>query len=136
MAYCAKCKFEYRRGVTRCPDCGGKLVQGELPREKAALPPAETESVQLCRIADPSEAEIVKAALAEAGILSVIHEHGPITARLTRVADGATHDYAVIYVTKNRLEEARRVLAEIQSAPVEWPEGMEPEEGDGNREDD
>jgi hypothetical protein len=66
----------------------------------------------------------------------VIHEHGPITARLTRVADGATHDYAVIYVTKNRLEEARRVLAEIQSAPVEWPEGMEPEEGDGNREDD
>ncbi len=127
MVYCPSCRYEYQPSMTRCPDCGGKLVKGERPWEETQQPSPETESVPLCRIGDPTEAEIVKAALAEAGILSVIHEHGPLTARLTRVADGATHDYAVIYVTKNRLEEARRVLSELISGPIEWPEGMEPE---------
>jgi hypothetical protein len=83
--------------------------------------------VPLARIADPAEAEVLKAALAQAGIRSVVQVHGPISVYLTRVADGVTHDYAIVYVTRNRLEEAQRVLAEIRTAPVQWPAGMEPE---------
>jgi len=126
LPYCPRCNFEYRPGVVRCPDCGSALVHGTPPPPPS---PRETESVRLCLVPDPTEAEIIRAALAQAGIPCVLDVFGPITgAYLARVADGATHDYAIIFVTRNRLEEARRVLREITSGPVEWPEGMEPEE--------
>jgi hypothetical protein len=127
MPYCPKCLAAYRAGVLRCSDCGCELLQGMPPVEPSAERP-NTEVVRLCVVPDPAEADIIKAALAEAGIQSLVQEHGPITARLTRVADGATHDYAIIYVTANRLQEAEQVLAALRSAPVQWPEGMEPDE--------
>ncbi len=129
VCHCPKCRFEYRQGVSRCPDCGAKLEAGPAPEAKGTLVSADTELVRLCRVADPTEAEILRAALAEAGIQSLVQEHGPITARLSRVADGATHDYAFVYVTRNRLAEAREVLAAVESSEIEWPEGMEPDEG-------
>jgi hypothetical protein len=93
-----------------------------------ALTSPETEVVRLCRVTDPSEGDILRAALAEAGILATVRRHGPITGELGRVTDGLTEDYASVYVTRNRLEEARRVLEAVQSAEVEWPEGMEPDD--------
>jgi hypothetical protein len=66
--------------------------------------------------------------LRQAGINSVIHTFGPLTGELTRVADGATHDYSIILVSKNRLEEARAALDDMRSGSVTWPEGMEPED--------
>ena len=131
MAYCPNCNFEYRPEVTRCPDCGEDLLPGSPPPPKPEPSPRDTEPVLLCRVPDPTEAEIIRAALSEAGIRCILQEHGPITARLTRVADGATHDYALIFVATNRLDEARRVLAQIQSGSVEWPQGMEPDEEEG-----
>jgi len=129
MPYCPKCRFDYRAGMAVCPDCGEALLEGSVPPPgREHRPSPETEPVRLCRVADPNEAEIIHAALTEAGIQSVIQEYGPITARLTRVVDGATHDYAIIFVTRNRLEEARRILDEIRSGPVIWPEGMEPQD--------
>ena len=128
MAYCPKCLSEYRPGVTRCSDCGAVLAEPGPP------PPADWTSgpdvVRLCE-AHVGEADIIRAALAEAGIQSMVQEHGPITARLTRLSDGASDDYAIIYVTSNRLAEALRVLDELQSSQVQWPEGMEPEEPAG-----
>jgi hypothetical protein len=66
--------------------------------------------------------------LAQAGIACSVRTFGPITGDLARVADGVTHDACAILVTRNRLEEATRVLEEARSAQVEWPEGMEPAE--------
>jgi hypothetical protein len=127
MPYCPKCLSEYRSGITHCADCGAALVAGSAP-EPSQAPPPDVEVIRLCHVADPSEADIIRAALAEAGIQCMVQEHGPITARLARVVDGATHDHAIIYVTRNRLEEAQRVLDGLRSAEIEWPEGMEPEE--------
>jgi len=136
MPYCPECRFEYRPGVDRCPDCGEALLEGSPPApEHQSLPPPGTELVLLCPVADPTEAEIVRSALAEAGITALIRRHGPLTGELAAVADGATHDYALIFVTRNRLTEAQQALVEVQTAPVEWPEGMEPDESTEEDED-
>ena len=127
MPYCPNCLSEYRTSITHCADCGAALVAGSPP-DASPAPPRDVELVRLCQVADPSEADIIKAALAEAGIQCMVQEHGPITARLTRVVDGATHDYAIMYVTRNRLEEARRVLDGLRSAEFQWPVGMEPDD--------
>jgi hypothetical protein len=127
MPYCPKCLTEHREGVVRCSDCGVGLVGGAPPVQPAPERP-DTEVVRLCRVADPSEADIIKAALAEAGIQSLVRQHGPMTGELARVVDGATHDYAIIYVTANRLREAQQLLDGLRSAQFEWPEGMEPDD--------
>ncbi len=88
----------------------------------------DTELVRLCRLADPFEAEILRATLAEAGIAATVRRHGPVTGELGRVTDGMTEDYAFVYVTRNRLAEAREVLLAVESSEIEWPEGTEPDE--------
>jgi len=129
MPYCPNCNFEYRPGTPRCPDCSHDLVEGSPPPPQPAPPPPDTEAVRLCRVSEPIEADIIHAALAEVGIPSVINTYGPITgAYLARVVDGATHDYALIFVPRNRLAEARQILAEIETGPTVWPEGMEPQD--------
>jgi len=131
MPFCPSCRFEYREGITRCRDCGVELV-AELPPEDAQppLPTPETELVELCRVRDTNEGDLIQAALREAGIACNLKTHGAITADLARVVDGATSELAIIHVTRNRLDEAREVLATVRSLPFVWPEGMEPAEGD------
>jgi hypothetical protein len=126
MPYCPNCLSEYRPGVARCSDCGVELVAGPPPQPGGLS--SDTEVVRLCYVADPAEAEVIKAVLAEAGIQSFVREHGPLTGQLTRVADGVTHDYAIVFVTRNRIEDAQRLLGELRSAQFQWPEGMEPDE--------
>ena len=130
MPYCPNCLFEYREGIAVCPDCGTALKPGPPPVSGSAdLPRPETEPVVLCRISDSTEADIIRAALAEAGIPCALRAHGPIQSRLVVVTDGhAVDDYTAILVPGNRLQEARVVLEAVRSAPVEWPEGMEPGE--------
>ncbi|MBN1459876.1 MAG: DUF2007 domain-containing protein [Armatimonadetes bacterium] len=130
MAHCPDCRFEYHERVRVCPDCGKPLERGPLPPEVEHPIDPETALVRLCRISDPNEAEILKAILGDAGIPALVQEHGPFTGELARVVDGATHDYAYILVSRNRLEEAARVLHEVQTGPFEWPEGMEPDDSE------
>ena len=86
--------------------------------------------MELRRVRDTNEAELVKAALSEAGIACIVRTHGAITGELARVVNGATSELVVIYVTRNRVQQAREVLATLQNLPFVWPEGMEPVEGD------
>jgi hypothetical protein len=134
MPYCPNCKFEYQSGVTQCPDCGTVLIE-QMPapcpeprrRYVEAAPDPGTEPTELCRVGDPSEADIIRATLAEAGIDSFLKIHGPLAAIRVTVVDGTTSEYAIVYVARNRLPEAQRVLAEARSRPPEWPLGMEPD---------
>lgn len=126
MPYCPRCKTEYRRGITRCPDCGEALVE-KLPEPDEAR---YARVAPLTRVADPSEADIVVAVLGEHGISAFARRHGPITGELGRVTDGMTEDYAIVYVQQERLEEARNLLDDLRSGTIEWPEGSEPEEGE------
>jgi hypothetical protein len=139
MPYCPKCHCDYQPGATRCPDCGARLLPHPPPTPDTGSADPQTrdqagaEPVELCRVADPSEAEIVHAVLAGAGIVSLVRTHGALTGTLATVVDGATSDFAIIYVPSNRLEEAKRLLEEMRAKPPAWPEGMEPDlesEGD------
>jgi hypothetical protein len=109
----------------------------ELPPEEQAPPPPDpdTELVALVRMGDPSQVEIIQAALREAGIQTMLKTHGPITGRFIRGGDGVTQDQGIIYVTRNRLEEARQILEAVRTGPVEWPAGMEPAEAGEEDED-
>jgi len=137
MPYCPDCRTEYRDGLTRCADCGAVLLAGPLPEMEGApaAPPSppmdmspESEPAFLCRVADPSEVEIICAALREAGIPCMTQGFGPITGGLALVTDGgAPEDYTTIRVPGNRLGEAEQVLTAFRCAPVEWPTGLEPE---------
>ncbi len=127
MPYCPNCNFEYLPHIARCPDCGAPLLDGSSA--EPAHPP-NIPLVRLCTLHDPSEAEIVTAALSEAGIRTLIRRQGPITGELGRVTDGITDDYAIILVPEDKLPDAQRLLAELQSGPIQWPEGMEPDESE------
>lgn len=126
MPYCPRCRFEYQAGVIRCPDCGGPLSASVPQDAQDGLDPG-SEPVELCRVGDPSEAEIIRATLAEVGISSFVKTHGVITAYRASVVDGASGDYAIVYVARNRLAEAQRLLAVVRAQPPEWPQGMEPD---------
>ncbi len=136
MPFCPKCRIEYQEGITHCPDCGAELVAELPPEEESRLSPSETELVELCRLSDPNQGDVLKATLEEAGIAALVRTKGPISGELARVVDGITDDEAIIYVTRNRLEEAKEVLRAVESAPVVWPEGMTPVEDEREGEDD
>ena len=125
MPYCPSCKMEYRAGVTRCPDCRVELLEGSPPEVAG---PQYVSLVRLCTVADPSEGEVIEAALAEAGIPATVRRHGPITGELGRVTDGMTEDYAIVSVPEDKLEAAQELLRELEEGEFEWPEGMEPDE--------
>ena len=90
-----------------------------------------TEPVHLCRVASAMEAEVVRSALSAAGIPSAAHSHGVIHAYLAKTTQHAAGDYVLIFVPRNAVEDARRVLAAVASSAIQWPEGMGPEDADG-----
>jgi len=126
MPYCPRCMFEYKEGVTRCLDCAEDLLPGSPPAAESPIIGAAP--VRLCTVPDVNAGDILVAVLADNGIPAFARRHGPITGDLGRVTDGHTEDYSIIMVPPGRLEEAQRVLTALASGPVEWPEGMEPEE--------
>ena len=133
MPYCPSCELEYRPGVRSCPDCSVELVDGSPPQPAGA--PLGAPVVRLCTVPDPSEGDVIQAALAEADIPATVRRHGPITGELGRVTDGMTEDYAIISVPEERLDEARDLLEALKAGRFEGPEGMEPDEGDEEDED-
>ena len=130
MPFCPSCRFEYREGISRCRECGVELV-AELPPEQAQspVPTPETELVELCRIRDPNRLAVLQAALREAGIAALLRTHGVLTAYQV-APERAQFDDVMLYVTRNRLEEAQVILQAVQGAAIVWPEGMEAAEGE------
>ena len=70
MAICPKCKYEYRNGVSECPDCNEKLVD-RLPAEAAARAP-DGSWVSVCRLPSQFRTEMVKGALDSSNIPSIV----------------------------------------------------------------
>jgi hypothetical protein len=124
MPFCPNCQYEYLEGIELCPECHTPLQPGARP-EQEDLPP---EYVRLVTLSDPAAAMVFKGTLSEAGIPVIVHTYGPTTGLLATVADDITEDYSVLLVPGDRLEEALRIVQEMESGETDWPAGMEPED--------
>ncbi len=79
MPYCPNCRFEYKEGVNKCPDCGADIVN-ELPKEK---PPQEPNFVPLRNLPSRMYAQMLQEALNNKGIPSMIKGDEGIPLRTT-----------------------------------------------------
>ena len=70
MPFCPSCKYEYEPGVTRCPDCGKKLI-AKLPKRETVKEKA-VKLVLLRSLPSRLYAEMVKEYLEKEGIYSII----------------------------------------------------------------
>jgi hypothetical protein len=68
MPYCPDCRFEYKKDVKKCPDCGATLVD-RLEEEE---PTQAMEYVPLRTLPSRLYAEMVQEALKKEGILSLV----------------------------------------------------------------
>lgn len=68
MPYCPNCKYEYFKGIDKCPDCGAELVD-ELPTEIILN---EADWVVVYTTSFDYEAEMLKGNLESAGISATI----------------------------------------------------------------
>lgn len=57
MPFCPNCRYEYRRGIETCSDCGAQLVD-ELPDEPYSPPPPSGNDVPIARAESLAIAEM------------------------------------------------------------------------------
>ena len=79
MPYCPNCRFEYKKGVNRCPEWGADIVN-ELPEEK---PPQKPNFVPLRNLPSRMYAQMLQEALKNEGIPSMIKGDEGIPLRTT-----------------------------------------------------
>jgi hypothetical protein len=72
---CPKCRYEYRDGITVCPDCETPLVARLESGTGGAARPDET-WVGVCRVPGNVTAEMAKGALDSNNIPSTVVSHG------------------------------------------------------------
>lgn len=75
MPFCPKCRYEYKRGVYKCPDCDVELVDTLPPEEKHSdeqLTDKYQDWVQVARLTATEYAEMVEEGLRAKGIPAVI----------------------------------------------------------------
>jgi len=122
MPFCPGCKFEYRTGMVRCPDCGRELVAA-LPSESAGPASGERE-VLLCTVQGEIHAKLLRDRLQLEGV--------PSRAQLAGVLDSPYYLAAMpapvsssadvvirIYVRKTDLGRARRVYDDFERGAQE-----------------
>jgi hypothetical protein len=71
MPFCPKCRYEYREGITVCPDCDEKLV-ASLPEEAEEIQPEYENWIPLARLTSSQFAEMVLEAFRNKDIPVVI----------------------------------------------------------------
>lgn len=104
MPFCPRCHYEYKSGLSHCPDCDVELVE-KLMSEPVLLPAGPLVTVYLAT--DMAEANLVKSLLEEAQIEAFIgYDLGPA--------------YPVgqieVRIAATRADEARELIAEFLRA--------------------
>jgi len=109
--FCPKCRYEYKPGVTTCPDCEVPLVP-ELPAETE---PEFAELVTVLTTSDVSTALLARSLLEEAGISCFLKGHGPMELLGTRsISFVSGSDPGEIQVRADDVSEAVEALADLQ----------------------
>jgi hypothetical protein len=111
--FCPVCRFEYKPGINRCPDCDVELVSSLPPEEDdeveydAPVPVFETSDTSVLLVAQSLlEADEIQYWTRSVGAGGVLMPEGSVTAG----AGGASK----LMVRSADLAEAREVLRELQ----------------------
>ena len=111
--FCPKCRYEYKEGITVCPDCNVPLVEQLNSGTGAAMKPDET-WVPVCGVGSEVKAEMAKGALDSNNIPSTLisrsfgaYGHGMDFDQGLAMQDG---DANIILVPREYREKATVIL--------------------------
>jgi uncharacterized membrane protein SpoIIM required for sporulation len=139
MPFCPRCRFGYRAGVRRCPDCGAALV-ARLPREPSHLPEAGPEAAAmqeagalLVTVTGEIHARLLQDALRTQGILSRLQgvDNPLLPAWIPPPVTALQQRSFAVYVRTQDLSRARQVYADLESPVEQAEEDAEPDEEEG-----
>lgn len=68
MPFCPECKYEYREGITTCPDCNVALVSSLSTQAEPTVAETNEQIVSVYSTDSQIEAELVKGMLETSGI--------------------------------------------------------------------
>ncbi len=112
MAWCEKCKMEYREGITVCADCGAQLVE-ELSKEVELIPLGSMEKEEVAtRLLDFLDYSNVKTAIKEFN-----EEENVWTVSVAKEEEKQTKKlFQAFYLVEqeNRLKEKDKLTSEIE----------------------
>ena len=117
--FCPNCRYEYKPGVTRCPDCNELLV-AELPPEEK-LVPEYIELVTVFESSNHSKILIAKSILDESGI-----DYHPGSDALVDLFGGGRLGFNPVtgavkfQVRPDDADTARELLADLANEPEEF----------------
>jgi uncharacterized Zn finger protein (UPF0148 family) len=107
MPYCPNCRFEYKEGIKKCPDCGTRLVD-QLPEEK---PPEGPNFVPLRNLPSRMYAQMLQEALKNEGIASMIKGDEGIPLRTTTIHIPVSK--ITIWVPEKDVEKAEEIADQM-----------------------
>jgi uncharacterized Zn finger protein (UPF0148 family) len=106
MPFCPNCRFEYKEGMTKCPDCGASLVD-KLQEES----PQGINYVPLRTLPSRLYAQMLQESLKKEGIPSVIKSDD---IAITFPSHGTTSAVPVtIWVPKDKVERCREIADQM-----------------------
>ena len=111
--FCPQCRYEFKEGITACPDCGVPLLP-ELPLKPKLQPTPTTKCVDVEAILstfDPVILALAKSRLEEADLPYVVKNES--IQQLYGVRVGIDQMTVQVWVKKNDLEEARQLLQDL-----------------------
>lgn len=105
MPYCPKCRYEFKEGIKKCPDCETELVE-ELGEE------LEHKFVLIESLESDLTADMVREALEREGIPSIIKSdffHEGFLAEPGNLPGS----FSAIFVPDDQVEDAREIIDAI-----------------------
>ncbi|KPL00556.1 MAG: hypothetical protein AMJ91_04150 [candidate division Zixibacteria bacterium SM23_73_3] len=106
MPYCPQCRFEYKKGMKKCPDCGAPLVD-KLEKES----PQGINYVPLRTLPSRLYAEMLQDSLKKEGIPSIIKSDD---IAITFPSHGTTSAVPVsIWVPKDKAERSAEIADQM-----------------------
>ncbi len=105
MPICPNCEYEYKEGVTVCPDCGQDLIS-KSDFDEGLINPEDWEILLTC--SEEYEADMLKANLEGAGIQSLI-----IPQKDRNFPSVGDFSIIKLAVKKEDLESAKQILDDI-----------------------
>jgi uncharacterized Zn finger protein (UPF0148 family) len=116
MPYCPECGYEYREGITSCPDCGQALtdIPPEDARNRKSRASPET-TIIIYEAPDASLSNAVKKMLEDAGIpvMEDVYHH-PFTTGGLDISVGG--NYSRLLTTELRAKEAQEIVSQFLAA--------------------